>query len=49
MRQAASGTASIAFAQVAMPPNNALERTVKERGPRLARESGRRAAAQLDR
>ena len=32
-----------------VPSNNALERTVEHRGPRLARESGQYAAAQLDR
>ena len=34
---------------VRVPSNNAFERTVIHRGPRLARESGRCAAAQLDR
>ena len=32
-----------------VPSNNALERTVIHRGPRLARGNGRCAAAQLDR
>jgi hypothetical protein len=32
-----------------MLPNNALERTVRHGGQRLARQRGRCAAAQLDR
>jgi hypothetical protein len=32
-----------------MLPNNAFERSVVRRGPRLARQRGQRAAAQLNR